>query len=371
MAITSPRAIARNQEWRVVKITESNPATHHISAEDQYGTPVMLDTTNQSSLLQIPLVGEMWTVSRRGSDWLLEGRYESPDTQLPITQMNPGDVRIEAPGDITVLSGEPTDLSEGSYGIGTYGTAVYGARKTRITLAQNTLVKGDLKLDGTLTDEDGSTPTTITPPSNDSSSKIATTSWTAALIAALIAARGPQVTTSAMSGGPPTSPNNGDIWIATNVDTNGTCWQFQYNASSGSTYKWEFIGGSSLWVGDTTGGTTTSTTAVDVGTTLTLTLARSGDYMVTMGFRGYNSSSGNWTSLRLYDYTNAPTTALNTIQVQNNILTSPVGTMSSATFKTTGLTGGHEFRARYDVSNVANTATIDFGNLSMWPIRIS
>ena len=42
----------------------------------------------------------------------------------------------------------------------------------------------------------------------------------------------------------PVSPNNGDIWLYTADATAGTTWQFMYNASSASSYKWEFIGGS-------------------------------------------------------------------------------------------------------------------------------
>lgn len=55
----------------------------------------------------------------------------------------------------------------------------------------------------------------------------------------------PKVTTSALSAGPPASPVDKDIWIATDVNGNGdgTRWQFQYNAGSASPYKWEFIGG--------------------------------------------------------------------------------------------------------------------------------
>lgn len=54
---------------------------------------------------------------------------------------------------------------------------------------------------------------------------------------------GPRITSGAFSAGPPKNPQNGDIWIATGVDTNGTVWQFRYNAGSSSAYKWEFIGG--------------------------------------------------------------------------------------------------------------------------------
>lgn len=57
---------------------------------------------------------------------------------------------------------------------------------------------------------------------------------------------GNKTTASAMSGGPPASPTDGDIWIALNVDANGTVWQFRYNAGSASSLKWEFIGGPSV-----------------------------------------------------------------------------------------------------------------------------
>lgn len=53
--------------------------------------------------------------------------------------------------------------------------------------------------------------------------------------------------TQAISLGPPTAPQDGDIWIATTVDANGTRWAFQYNASSASAYKWEFIGGPPMY----------------------------------------------------------------------------------------------------------------------------
>jgi hypothetical protein len=39
-------------------------------------------------------------------------------------------------------------------------------------------------------------------------------------------------------------PADNDIWIATDVDANGTCWMFQLQLCRASAlYKWEFIGG--------------------------------------------------------------------------------------------------------------------------------
>jgi hypothetical protein len=57
----------------------------------------------------------------------------------------------------------------------------------------------------------------------------------------------PRITTSALSGGPPASPADKDIWIATNVEGSGKRWMFQYDASwVTDAYKWKFIGGSEL-----------------------------------------------------------------------------------------------------------------------------
>lgn len=53
----------------------------------------------------------------------------------------------------------------------------------------------------------------------------------------------PKVTTSTFAGGPPGTPTDGDIWIATQVEaTRNLRWMFQYDSSE-TTYKWKFIGG--------------------------------------------------------------------------------------------------------------------------------
>jgi hypothetical protein len=46
-----------------------------------------------------------------------------------------------------------------------------------------------------------------------------------------------------IASGPPASPIDGQIWIATGVGPDSIVWQFRYNAGSSSAYKWEFIGG--------------------------------------------------------------------------------------------------------------------------------
>lgn len=90
---------------------------------------------------------------------------------------------------------------------------------------------------------------------------------------------GPGITTSAISGGPPANPTDGDIWIASAVDSNGTRWTFQYNAGSSSAYKWEFIGGAPMTAHyDYPGGVNLGTSTFVTLTGCTVTLPRNGDY---------------------------------------------------------------------------------------------
>lgn len=103
-----------------------------------------------------------------------------------------------------------------------------------------------------------------------------------------------KTTTSDFSAGPPSNPSTGDIWIASNVDTNGTRWQFQYNAGSSSTYKWEFIGGAPVYVKVDTfeTGTTAWGGMQDLATVgPSFTCARAGDYSYVFTARTNNNTA--------------------------------------------------------------------------------
>lgn len=90
------------------------------------------------------------------------------------------------------------------------------------------------------------------------------------------------ITTSSLAGGPPASPHDQDIWIATAVDANGTRWAFQYNLQSTNASKWEFFGGPPIEVSVATDESTTTVGSwldlTTVGPTYTTT--RSGDYIL-------------------------------------------------------------------------------------------
>lgn len=83
-----------------------------------------------------------------------------------------------------------------------------------------------------------------------------------------------------ISAGPPGSPSTGDIWIA-GAGAAGEIWVFRYNGSSGSPYKWEFIGGSPVIITDlTVGAAIPSDNAWHHDNGLgNMTIWRSGDYL--------------------------------------------------------------------------------------------
>jgi hypothetical protein len=97
---------------------------------------------------------------------------------------------------------------------------------------------------------------------------------------------GVNTTVGTMAAGPPAGPADGDIWIATGVDANGTIWQFRYNAGSASAYKWEFIGGPSAEAErPSTVGITSTAWTEDATNQVRVTLARGGDYLVSWGIQ--------------------------------------------------------------------------------------
>lgn len=105
---------------------------------------------------------------------------------------------------------------------------------------------------------------------------------------------GGNVTVSTMAGGPPGSPADKDIWVATAVDgTNGVRWVFQYNAGA-ATYKWEFIGGAPVIRGDQNSKQNTVDGTWECLTNAPrFTLARAGQYRYRHGmfWTGNNSNT--------------------------------------------------------------------------------
>lgn len=101
----------------------------------------------------------------------------------------------------------------------------------------------------------------------------------------------PKITTGTLAAGPPGSPADGDIWVATTIDVNvGTRWAFQYNAGSASAYKWEFIGGSPIVVPIAPFTTNFASTFSEI-IAARVTLARAGEYRLVFSIQQSSSTA--------------------------------------------------------------------------------
>lgn len=178
-----------------------------------------------------------------------------------------------------------------------------------------------------------------------------------------------KVTTSLLSAGPPASPADGDIWIATAVDANGTRWHFQYNAGSASAYKWEFIGGAPLEAEIQTGENTNASAFTDLATSgPNLVIPRDGDYMFSWG-ANITNISGTTTAAGVALYYNLtgvlPNTGLNASPATNTYVS------AHRMARVNGLTASYSVRLIYDVAFGGGTAQFSQRVISMIPIRIA
>jgi hypothetical protein len=107
-----------------------------------------------------------------------------------------------------------------------------------------------------------------------------------------------QATVSSLPG----SPVDGQECFYVADATAGAVWHLKYRAASGSSYKWEFVGGSPLFAEVTTDESTTSATyaaLTTAGPSITLPLA--GDYRVAIGAAFETINAAGTTGLMSYD----------------------------------------------------------------------
>lgn len=202
--------------------------------------------------------------------------------------------------------------------------------------------------------------------------------WIAASKLAAGRPRAPRVVTSAMSGGPPASPVDGDIWIASAVDNNGTRWQFQYNAGSSSAYKWEFIGGAPTALLYAASGKAFNYASFSTAspwywypTFSTWTVPRSGDWLVRASIDASITGSAQQLQLAVGAFTAAPATSIPaaasaTPAGANEPATWPLEAIVSGVTAATGTTVGAAWTAATPASALLQQATV-----AIVPVRVS
>lgn len=57
-------------------------------------------------MVSVPAVGEYWLITKLDNNWILHSRYDDGSEAVPVTQLRPGDRRIEASGSLFINAGE-------------------------------------------------------------------------------------------------------------------------------------------------------------------------------------------------------------------------------------------------------------------------
>lgn len=179
-------------------------------------------------------------------------------------------------------------------------------------------------------------------------------------------AKQPKVTYSAT---PPGSPADGDEWVLPADATGGVMWRFRYRAASASAYKWEFVGGNSLYA---LVAAVESTTTVGAWLDLTtvgprVTVPRAGDYDVVV-----SSAKTLHTATAAVVYIgvaiNAATPFIQTLMQPP--LANVQAAFSALAGRAVGCAAGDELRMRYHNATAGTASWVDRW-LRIQPVRVS
>lgn len=165
----------------------------------------------------------------------------------------------------------------------------------------------------------------------------------------------------------PASPVDGQEAILVDSTTNPSYqWRFRYNASSTSSYKWEFVGGNPAVVSVDTDQSTSSTTYAALTTAgPSFTLPRAGDYQVTISCEAYNTATA--TTVRM-SYDIGATGAVNGDAV---IVAIPVAGNSVASYRTQNKTGLSAVALTAKYNTAGGTSNFRNRTLIVTPVRVS
>ncbi|MCZ2109504.1 MAG: hypothetical protein LC118_08045 [Dehalococcoidia bacterium] len=182
-----------------------------------------------------------------------------------------------------------------------------------------------------------------------------------------VVSSGPTITKSLTSASAPSSPADGDLWYMYDSLASPTFrWAFQYNASSGSAYKWEFIGGSAYYgETDAAGSSAAGSGAWGSAVGPTLTFPRSGDFDVAWGGHPQGSASGSTGYLGLTINSGTPASG-DYVQAPNN------NTENAMRMRIkTGQTSGQSVSLCIQDSDSTRRIAWDFRWMAIRPVRVS
>lgn len=396
---------------RIDEVDISSRSVHGYDKSNVLVVATWRETPN--GIIRVPAQNERWIAQREGmGQWRLVGRLDSADDQSWIeANLGPGDVLFKAPnlwftgtvhGISAAVGSNLYAINQTAHGFVIGNVLYYTGSAYALAQADTAdhaevvgivssvvdannfilLVAGEVAglsglTAGTTYFLDDATAGALTATQPSTGGHISKPLGIAVSTTALFfynfrgeviqAGAGTQVTTSAWSSGPPSNASDGDIWIASAVDANGTRWQFQYNAGSASAYKWEFIGGPSLTSGPSGSMTVTTTGQNNLTSGPSITTGRGGDYLIELGIQVQSNSGQGETAVQI----NGSSAGL---------FTSPaiVTLSSSALYTYYGYASGRinsqaaqTYNIQVAIASAGISVAFSNGSLKVTPVRIS
>ena len=167
----------------------------------------------------------------------------------------------------------------------------------------------------------------------------------------------------------PANPFDGQIVDYLADDTNGILWRLRYRATSASSFKWEFIGGSRLHNEQTATATINVTTYSDLNSgTPALTLPLAGDYDLLHGCRMSSATATadlGWQTIKVGSETAADTYA---VLADGTTETAAEGSSGSIARRVTGVSASTVAKCQY--KSVNRVISVESRWLWAIPIRV-
>jgi hypothetical protein len=193
--------------------------------------------------------------------------------------------------------------------------------------------------------------------------------WVAASALATGRPRAPRMFVSALAGGPPASPVDGDLWSATNIEAGSNSrWLFQYDGGEVGASKWKFLGGPPLVAlvaaGETIGSTGAYVALATPGPSITL--PRAGDYDVSQA--AYIFAPTGAAAEMSYDIGATGAIDADSFIVGSGSTTSPNASSSCRSQRKTGL-AAVTLTSKYKTNSGA--PLVQWRQMTVTPVRIT
>lgn len=166
----------------------------------------------------------------------------------------------------------------------------------------------------------------------------------------------------------PSSPANGQECYYLADSTNGVVWHLKYRSASGSSYKWEYVGGAPLTARSDPNRSTTSTTYVAPATDpMSITIPLAGDYDISIEGAMYQTTTH--LSNQFQSYTIGATAASDAWA--NNIGVTAHKSVASNTTRQTGIAASSAVNERIRIENAGSgTLNVASRRMRIVPVRV-